>query len=138
MGRIWAGLIIGVVVFLWAMVVMSLAVFALPGRGGWPIMSVMAIAGGFVAPAMLLVLLLGGPGWERVTETTARRRERELFLALRSQGALTAEMLSLRSSLTLEEAEALLERLAESGHLDIVGAGDPLVYRTPGPWAIRR
>jgi hypothetical protein len=127
----WAGLVIGVAVFCWAMAVMSLAVFVVPEYGGGPIMSALAIAGGFVAPALLLVLLLGGPGWQRIGEAPARRRERELFLALRSQGTLTAETLSLRSSLTQEEAEALLERLAESGHLEVVGAGETRIYRTP-------
>jgi hypothetical protein len=129
--RLWAGLGIGIIVFLWAMTVMSLAVFVVPERGGGLILSALAIAGGFVAPAMLLVLLLGGPGWQRSPETTARRRERELFLALRSQGTLTAETLSLRSSLTVEEAGALLENLAESGHLEVVGAGMERIYRTP-------
>lgn len=133
MERLWAGLVIGVAVFLWAMTVMSLAVFVVPERGGGPVLSALAIAGGFVAPAMLLLLLLGGPGWQRIGETPARRRERELFLALRSQGTLTAETLSLRSSLTVEEAAALLENLAESGHLEVVGAGMARIYRTPEP-----
>ncbi len=127
----WAGLVIGIAVFFWAMAVMSLAVFVVPERGGGPILSALAVAGGFVAPAMLLVLLLGGPGWRRIGETTARRRERELFLALRSQGVLTAETLALRSSLTVEEAGALLEHLAESGHLEVAGAGEARIYRTP-------
>ncbi len=128
--RLWTGLVIGIVVFFWAMTVMSLAVFVVPERGGG-ILSALAIAGGFVAPAMLLVLLLNGPGWQRIGETPARRRERELFLALRSQGTLTAETLALRSSLTVEEAETLLENLAESGHLEVVGAGMARIYRTP-------
>jgi hypothetical protein len=131
MERLWAGLVIGVAVFLWAMTVMSLAVFVVPERGGGPVLSALAIAGGFVAPALLLVLLLGRPGWQRIGETQARRRERELFLALRSQGTLTAETLSMRSSLTVEEAAALLENLAESGHLEVVGAGMARIYRTP-------
>lgn len=131
MERLWAGLLIGVAVFLWAMSVMSLAVFVVPERGGGPVLSALAIAGGFVAPAMLLLLLLGGPGWQRIGETPARRRERELFLALRAQGTLTAETLSMRSSLTVEEAAALLENLAESGHLEVVGAGMARIYRTP-------
>lgn len=131
MERLWAGLVIGIVVFFWAMAVMSLAVFVVPERGGGPILSALAIVGGFLAPALLLVLLLGGPGWQRIGETPARRRERELFLALRSQGTLTAETLALRSSLTVEEAETLLENLAESGHLEVMGAGVARIYRTP-------
>lgn len=137
MVRLWIGLGIGVAVFFWAMAVMSVAVLVVPERGGGTILSALAIAGGFVAPAMLLVVLFAGPAWQRTGEAHAGRRERELFLALRSQGSLTAETLSLRSSLTLEEAEALLEGLAESGHLEVVAAGDVLVYRTPGQQAFR-
>jgi hypothetical protein len=78
----------------------------------------------------LLVLLLGGPAWQRIGETPSRRKERELFVALRSQGSLTAETLALRSSLTVDEAEVLLERLTEAGHLELVGTDDIRVYRT--------
>lgn len=130
MGRLWIGLGISVAVFLWALAVMSLAVFVVPDRGGGLILSVLAIAGGFVAPAVLLVLLLRRPAWQRIDETPARRKERELFLAMRSQGTLTAEALALRSSLTLDEAEALLERLTESGHLEPAGTGEVRMYRT--------
>lgn len=131
MARLWFGLGIGVAVFAWAMAVMSVAVFVVPDQGGGPILSGLAIAGGFVAPALLLVLLLRGPLWDYRDETPARRRERELFLALRAQGTLTRETLALRSSLTVDEAEALLEKLAASGHLEVVAAEGARIYRTP-------
>ncbi len=130
MERLWVGLGIAVAVFFWAMAVMSLAVFVVPDRGGGPVLSGLAIAGGFVAPALLLVLLLGGPAWQRAAETPRRRKERELFLALRAQGSLTAETLALRSSLTVDEAAELLDRLAEAGHLELTGTDDVRVYRT--------
>jgi hypothetical protein len=131
--RLWIGLGIGVAVFGWAMAVMSIAVLVVPERGGGPILSALAVAGGFVAPALLLVLIFNAPAWQRTGETPARRRERELFLALRSEGVLTAETLSLRSSLTLEEATTLLERLSEAGHLEMVATEAARVYRTPAP-----
>ena len=131
MVRLWFGLGIGVVVFAWAMAVMSIAVFVVPDRGGGAVLSGLAIAAGFVAPALLLVLLLRGPLGEYRGETPSRRRERELFVALRAQGTLTPETLALRSSLTVDEAEALLERLAESGHLDVATADGARIYRTP-------
>ncbi len=117
----------------WAAAIMAVAIFVVPERGGGLLVSATAVAGGFVAPAALLAIALRGPVCQQHLESGERRRERELFRALRAQGTLTPETLALRSSLTRDEAEALLERLAASGHLvwhEIAGAA---VYRTRRP-----
>lgn len=121
---------LGLAVLSWAAAIMAVAIFIVPEHGGGPIVSAAAVAGGFVAPAGLLAIVLRDPVWQQRLESGGRRRERELFRALRAQGTLTAETLALRSSLTRDEAKALLERLAASGHLECQESDGAAVYRT--------
>lgn len=109
---------------------MAVAILVVPERGGGLLLSTLAVAGGFVAPATLLAVVFRSPVWQHRIEAGTRRRERELFRALRAQGTLTAETLALRSSLTVDEAEALLARLACSGHLEAQEIDGVPVYRT--------
>lgn len=65
--------------------------------------------------------------------------EKQLLLALRESGGLTAVEAALETSLTVDEAEGMLSSLAERGHLLIENRGGALSYalpgRSPGPLA---
>jgi hypothetical protein len=55
-------------------------------------------------------------------------RERELLEALRERGELTPAQAAMETSLTVAEADALLKKLAEGGHLDVRVRGGGLFY----------
>ncbi len=55
-------------------------------------------------------------------------RERELLEALRERGEITPAQAAMDTSLTVSEADALLKKLAEGGHLDVRVRGGGLFY----------
>lgn len=55
-------------------------------------------------------------------------RERELLEALRDRGELTPAQAAVETSLTVREADEMLEELAEGGHLDVRVRGGGLSY----------
>ena len=55
-------------------------------------------------------------------------KEKELLLALRRRGKLTAVGASLETSLSVEEAERMLEALAAKGHLEVTVEHGRLLY----------
>lgn len=63
-----------------------------------------------------------GPG--RFTET----RERELLRALRDHGELTPARAAMETSLSVAEADRMLEKLAEGGYLEVRVRGGGLAY----------
>lgn len=58
--------------------------------------------------------------------------EKQLLLALRDMGALTPVEAALQTSLTVDEAEGILTRLADRGHLVVEGRDGALFYTLPG------
>ncbi len=62
---------------------------------------------------------------ERLPENS---RERELLEALRDRGELTPAQAAVETSLTVKEADGMLQELAEGGHLDVRVQGGGLSY----------
>ena len=58
--------------------------------------------------------------------------EKQLLLALRDQGNLTAVEAALETSLSVDEAEDILTHLANRGHLLVEGRDGSLCYSLPG------
>lgn len=58
----------------------------------------------------------------------ANARERELLEALRRRGELTPAEAAMETSLTVNEADKMLEELAAKGHLDVRVRGGGLFY----------
>jgi hypothetical protein len=76
----------------------------------------------------------------RAEPPTANSRERELLGALQRRGELTPAQAAMETSLTVNEADEMLEDLAAKGHLDVRVRGGGLFY---GLWeadseAVRR
>ena len=59
----------------------------------------------------------------------ANARERELLEALQRRGELTPAQAAMETSLTVNEADKMLEELAAKGHLDVRVRGGGLFYR---------
>lgn len=59
----------------------------------------------------------------------ANTRERELLEALQRRGELTPAQAAMETSLTVNEADKMLEGLAAKGHLDVRVRGGGLFYR---------
>ena len=69
---------------------------------------------------------------------TGHGAEKQLLLALRESGGLTAVEAALETSLTVDEADETLSRLAERGHL-LVGSRDGVLsYTLPGKHPVDR
>lgn len=58
--------------------------------------------------------------------------EKQLLLALRDSGGLTVVEAALETSLTVDEAEEILSRLADRGHLIVQSHDGALFYTLPG------
>jgi len=58
----------------------------------------------------------------------ANARERELLEALQRRGELTPAQAAMETSLTVNEADGMLEDLAAKGHLDVKVRGGGLFY----------
>jgi hypothetical protein len=57
--------------------------------------------------------------------------EKQLLLAIRDLGGLTAVEAALETSLTVDEAEEMLSRLANRGHLHVQSRDGTLAYALP-------
>src|SRR5215210_3870740 len=64
----------------------------------------------------------------RAEPPTANSRERELLEALQRRGELTPAQAAMETSLTVNEADKMLEDLAAKGHLDVKVRGGGLFY----------
>ncbi len=60
--------------------------------------------------------------------STGRGKEREILEALREHGDLTAAGAAMETSLSVAEADGVLEGLAEGGHLEVRARGGALSY----------
>jgi hypothetical protein len=83
-------------------------------------------------PSTILVLL---GVWQLRRQTSSKPgpgAEKQLLLALSSSGGLTPVEAALETSLTVDEAEEILSRLANRGHLRVESRDGALLYALPG------
>ena len=73
------------------------------------------------------ILTLG----DRRPAPSAKDREAELLGALSERGELTPTLAAMGTTLTVEEASAMLEELARKGHLKVRAQDGTLVYELP-------
>ena len=89
------------------------------------------VFGWTIFPAFgLLVRGIAGlsEGQGKLPSAPANSRERELLSALRDKGELTPAQAAMETSLTVEEADGMLRKLAEGGHLQVRVHGGGLFY----------
>ena len=87
--------------------------------------------GWMIFPAFgLLVRGIAGLSEDQVKlpSAPASSKERELLGALRDKGELTPAQAAMETSLTVEEADGMLRKLAEGGHLQVRVHGGGLFY----------
>ena len=87
------------------------------------------VFGWMIFPAFgLLVRGIAGLSEGKPEVSSASGKERELLGALRDRGELTPAQAAMETSLTVEEADGMLRRLAEGGHLQVRVRGGGLFY----------
>jgi hypothetical protein len=87
------------------------------------------VFGWMIFPAFgLLVRGIAGLSEGKTEVPSASGKERELLGALRDRGELTPAQAAMETSLTVEEADGMLRRLAEGGHLQVRVRGGGLFY----------
>jgi hypothetical protein len=85
--------------------------------------------GWMIFPAFgLLVRGIAGLSESPSEPAVAGSGERELLEALQRRGELTAAQAAMETSLTVDEADRMLENLAAKGHLDVKVRGGGLFY----------
>jgi hypothetical protein len=131
-----------------AQVAASLAVLIPVAIGGIVVLTLASglwwlifVFGWMIFPALgLLVRGIAGLSDRPEQPPVANSRERELLEALQRRGELTPTQAAMETSLTVNEADKMLEDLAAKGHLDVKVRGGGLFY---GLWetdseAVRR
>ena len=87
------------------------------------------VFGWSIFPAFgLLVRGIAGLSDDSAGPPAANARERELLEALQRRGELTPAQAAMETSLTVDEADKMLEELAAKGHLDVRVRGGGLFY----------
>jgi hypothetical protein len=87
------------------------------------------VFGWMIFPAFgLLVRGIAGLSEGKTELPSASGKERELLGALRDHGELTPAQVAMDTSLTVQEADEMLQRLAEGGHLQVRVRGGGLFY----------
>lgn len=87
------------------------------------------VFGWSIFPAFgLLVRGIAGLSEDTAGPPAANARERELLEALQRRGELTPAEAAMETSLTVNEADKMLEELAAKGHLDVRVRGGGLFY----------
>ena len=80
-------------------------------------------------PALgLLTSGVSGLGEERPVRVSGEERERELLVAIRESGEISAASAAARTSLTVAEADRRLKELAENGHIEVRARGGAILY----------
>lgn len=64
--------------------------------------------------------------------------EKQLLMVLRDAGSITPVHAALETSLTVDEAEVVLSRLTNRGHLHVESHDGTLVYVLPGSYSSKR
>jgi hypothetical protein len=109
------------------MAVAAVALFTVASGFWWLIF----VFGWMIFPAFgLLVRGIAGlsEGQGKLPSVPASSKERELLGALRDKGELTPAQAAMETSLTVEEADGMLRKLAEGGHLQVRVHGGGLFY----------
>ena len=87
------------------------------------------VFGWMIFPAFgLLVRGIAGLSEGKTQVPSASGKERELLGALQNHGELTPAQAAMETSLTVEESDGMLQRLAEGGHLQVRVRGGGLFY----------
>jgi DNA-binding NarL/FixJ family response regulator len=129
LSRVLAALGVGV----WCLIVFLAAVGLIIDRGlaDVGIVWVAFLSIGVVAPALLMRQINRAISTHeefRRAAPGAREKEKELLRALEERGDLTPATAAMRTSLTVEEASGMLERLATGGHLKVLDSEGVLAY----------
>lgn len=111
----------------WSFLVLSTAMALATSPGSWLI----ALGIGVIAPIILMIQI------NRAISLHENRnqgvpdsgdKERELLQALKDRGDITPATAAMRTSLTVEEAARMLEKLASKGHLKLLNYDGALAY----------
>ena len=95
----------------------------------WAWLGVLSI--GVVAPAVLLRQInraIATHEQYRRVVPGAREKEKELLRALEERGEITPATAAMRTSLTVEEASKMLDKLAAKGHMQVLNQNGVLAY----------
>ena len=80
-------------------------------------------------PALgLLTSGVSGLGEGRPVRVSGEERERELLVAIRESGEISAASAAARTSLSVAEADRRLKELAENGHIEVRARGGAILY----------
>ncbi len=123
LSRVLAALGVGV----WSFLVLSTAMALATSPGSWLI----AIGVGVVAPIVLMTQINRAIFLyedRRRAVPNSGDREGELLHALEERGEITPATAAMRTSLTVEEAAKMLEKLADKGHLKVLSHDGALAY----------
>ena len=129
----WSRVLAALGVGVWCLFVLFVSVAFVIDRGladvGIVWIAVLGI--GVVAPAILMrqvnrAITLHEE--RKRAAPTAGEKEQELLIALEERGELTPAMAAMRTSLTVEEAAKMLDRLAAEGHLKTLGHEEVMAY----------
>jgi ATP/maltotriose-dependent transcriptional regulator MalT len=133
LSRVLAALGVGV----WCFFVLFASVGFVIDRGladsPWAWLGVVSI--GVVAPAVLLRQInraIAAHEQYRRVVPGAREKEKELLRALEERGEITPATAAMRTSLTVEEASKMLDKLAARGHMRVLNQDGVLAYTLPG------
>jgi ATP/maltotriose-dependent transcriptional regulator MalT len=129
LSRVLAALGVGV----WCFFVLFASVGFVIDRGladsPWAWLGVLSI--GVVAPAVLLRQInraIATHEQYRRVVPGAREKEKELLRALEERGEITPATAAMRTSLTVEEASKMLDKLAAKGHMRVLNQNGVLAY----------
>jgi ATP/maltotriose-dependent transcriptional regulator MalT len=129
LSRVLAALGVGV----WCFFVLFASVGFVIDRGladsPWAWLGVLGI--GVVAPAVLLRQIgraIAAHEQYRRVVPGAREKEKELLRALEERGEITPAAAAMRTSLTVEEASKMLDKLAAKGHMHVLNQDGVLAY----------
>jgi hypothetical protein len=80
-------------------------------------------------PALgLLTSGIAALGEGRSVRVSEEERERELLVAIRESGEVSAAAAAARTSLSVAEADGMLKELAENGHIEVRARGGAVFY----------
>jgi ATP/maltotriose-dependent transcriptional regulator MalT len=132
LSRVLAALGVGV----WCLLVLFASVAFVIDRGladvGIVWIAVLGI--GVVAPVLLMRQInraIAAHEESRRATPGSREKEKELLRALEERGELTPATAAMRTSLTVEEASRMLDKLAASGHIRVLDREGVLAYALP-------
>jgi hypothetical protein len=132
----WARVLAALGVGVWCLFVLFVSVAFVIDRGlaDVGIVWVAVLGIGVVAPAIFMRQVNHAIALHEERKRAvpgAGEKEQELLIALEERGELTPATAAMRTSLTVEEAAIMLDRLASEGHLKILGHEEVLAYALP-------